>query len=473
MAIPQFRSGNARVSMQAGNLAVLPPRRERLAIISTRDKLCGIAAYTTALERQLADLFDVTVFDLDQDLLRGHHPRVRRLGDAHIKEICGALTGFDAVNLQLEYGTLGRSTSEICRRFFWLIKAAPRLSVTFHTLKRPTALPQGDLLKALATFKFRTANDILTEYRRNRDLSLGIAYRLRRVARRKPVTVIVHNRRDLSEIKNLHGLDRAFDHPLVFLSSAEAQAVKNRSSPRHFPLLAPLSKDNILIGVFGFVNNYKGFETPIDALRYLPEPYHLLIFGGVHPNEILPQRTIHPYLAGLMQNVFVDTRSRPFSHIGKNNIYILKGTGDTLPRRGDLSGRIHFMGALDDADFQAGMSICDAVVFPYLEVGQSSSGPISLALELGCRIIASRTLAFLDFATYHPNRIEFFDIGNHLELAQHIAARPQHAQHAAPLYNSETNRAVYLAANSAAAEARPRFRRPGVGAIRQARNTVA
>jgi hypothetical protein len=111
MAIPQFRSGNAPVSMQTGNLAVLPPRRERLAIISTRDRLCGIAAYTAALERQLADLFDVTVFDLDQDLLRSRHPRVRRLGDAHIKEICDSLTGFDAVNLQLEYGTLGRSTA--------------------------------------------------------------------------------------------------------------------------------------------------------------------------------------------------------------------------------------------------------------------------------------------------------------------------------------------------------------------------
>jgi hypothetical protein len=83
------------------------------------------------------------------------------------------------------------------------------------------------------------------------------------------------------------------------------------------------------------------------------------------------------------------------------------------------------MGALDESDFLSGMTICDAVVFPYLEVGQSSSGPISQALELGCRIIASRTHAFLEFAEYHKDAVEFFDIGNHLELAERLSARRQ------------------------------------------------
>jgi hypothetical protein len=114
----------------------------------------------------------------------------------------------------------------------------------------------------------------------------------------------------------------------------------------------------------------------------------------------------------------------------------------------DLSGRIHFLGSQSDADFVSGMAICDAVVFPYLEVGQSSSGPISLSLELGCRVIASRTHTFLQFARYHPNTIEFFDIGNHLELAGRILARPQFdARERLLAFNVESNRATYLAAN--------------------------
>src|SRR5438105_15775712 len=97
----------------------------------------------------------------------------------------------------------------------------------------------------------------------------------------------------------------------------------------------------------------------------------------------------------------------------------------------------------------SGMTICDAVVFPYLEVGQSSSGPISQALELGCRIIASRTHTFLEFAEYHKDRVEFFDIGNHLELAERLVARPQFkARRGLPEHNIETNKATYLLANS-------------------------
>ncbi len=107
------------------------------------------------------------------------------------------------------------------------------------------------------------------------------------------------------------------------------------------------------------------------------------------------------------------------------------------------------MGALAEEDFLSGMAVCDAVVFPYLEVGQSSSGPISQALELGCRIIASRTHTFMEFAEYHDNAVEFFDIGNHLELAERLLARRQFTPRAGlPEFNIETNKATYLLANS-------------------------
>jgi hypothetical protein len=109
-------------------------RRKRLALISTHSDLCGIAAYTRSLEKQLNDVFDVTVFDLDQYLLRSTHGRVRKFGDRHILDICREIREYDAVNLQLEHGTLGRGCHDIHRRFSWILRAAPRLSVTFHTV---------------------------------------------------------------------------------------------------------------------------------------------------------------------------------------------------------------------------------------------------------------------------------------------------------------------------------------------------
>ncbi|HEY2538842.1 MAG TPA: hypothetical protein VGI28_05000, partial [Stellaceae bacterium] len=108
--------------------------RPRLALVSSYNELCGIAAYTRSLERQLADVFDIRVFDLNQYLLRSTHGRVRKFADRHIQEICRELKDFETVSLQLEHGTLGRNARDIFRRFSWIVRAAPRLSVTLHTM---------------------------------------------------------------------------------------------------------------------------------------------------------------------------------------------------------------------------------------------------------------------------------------------------------------------------------------------------
>jgi len=463
MAVEEFRARAVEPRETNARIAVLPPRRERLAIVSTRNELCGIAAYTQALERQLADLFDVTVFDLDQYLLRARHPRVRVLGDRHIKDICRDIASFDAVSLQTEFGTLGEPAKDIARRFRWLVSAAPRLSVTFHSLHRPPRFPMGELLYSIATLKWLKTIQIVLAFSHEHRLSVGIAKVLRRTQRRKPVSVIVHNRRDHSDARHLHGFDNVFDHPLSFLSSSEAEAVLARASRGQFAQLDGLPQDAKLIGVFGFLSNYKGFEVVIRALRHLGDDHHLLIFGGVHPSEIRPRSTIHQYSATLLEEAHADAsmyeemRATPPS-VGLNidverHLAALFGKH---PR--DLSDRVHFMGALDDADFLAGMAICDVVVLPYIEVGQSASGPISQAVELGCRVIASRTHTFLEFARYHPDTIEFFDIGNHLELAERIAARRPLAPPRDRLrYTVETNKAVYLATNSASADAETFF----------------
>src|SRR5262249_33981468 len=132
-----FRSPTALHPEGFGRLASPPAAKPSLAIVATSSKLCGVAAYTAVLRRQLGDAFDITMFDLDQYLLRSRHRRVRRLANHHIREISAALPRFDYVNLQLEYGTLGRYGSDIYHRFCALTAAAPRLSVTFHSLLMP------------------------------------------------------------------------------------------------------------------------------------------------------------------------------------------------------------------------------------------------------------------------------------------------------------------------------------------------
>jgi glycosyltransferase involved in cell wall biosynthesis len=430
--------------------------RPRLAVISTYSDLCGIAGYTRGLERQLGDIFDVTVFDLDQYLLRATHHRVKRYADRHIHDICREIREFDAVNLQLEHGTLGPTPRDIFRRFCWILRAAPRISVTFHTILVAEAFDLLRSLKEIGKGNFKAAYALWSSYFRSHLLSSGIAKRLRRAQGLKPVSVIVHTRRDRARMEYIHGLRNIYDHPLSFLAEADVKAIRDAASRRRFPILDSVPDDAKLVGVFGFLGRYKGFDAAIRALHHLPKEYHLLIFGGVHPNEIRPHQGIDPVLSSLFEAGYVDTSiaerigAKSTATAPTVSIAVQGAARDLLtdhPK--DLSERIHFLGATSDGEFLSGMAICDSVVFPYLEVGQSSSGPISQSLELGCRVIASRTHTFLQFARYHPNMIEFFDIGNHLELAARIASRPQFDLHSRSLaFDTTSNTAVYLAANS-------------------------
>ena len=171
--------------------------RARLAVVSTHDDLCGIAAYTRSLERQLGDIFDVTVFELNQFLLRSTHRRVRKFGDRHIQAICREIRHYDTVNLQLEHGTLGRGCGDIFRRFNWIVRASPRLSVTFHSIMLSEAFDFAEWFREICRFNFAKAIAMRSGYMRANRLSAGIASRLRRAQRFKPVAVVVHTRRDL------------------------------------------------------------------------------------------------------------------------------------------------------------------------------------------------------------------------------------------------------------------------------------
>ncbi|HEY1796019.1 MAG TPA: hypothetical protein VGG57_07855 [Stellaceae bacterium] len=439
-------------------LSLAPPvPRPRLAIVSTTSRLCGIGAYTAALEKQLAPAFDVTVLELDQYLMRGRHKRLRRQADAAIGAICERLPKFDAVNLQLEHGTLGRDAKDILKRFTWLVGAAPSLSVTFHSLHTPPPFPMADFLRALRRLKPPEAIRTVAEHRRGGVLSDGMARVLRRAQRQIPVAAIAHNRRDRRALRHLYGIDTVHDHPLAFLSEADAAAIRSRAAHRDFPILEQIPRGARLIGVFGFLNDYKGLGTAIRALRHLPNDHHLLVFGGIHPNEIVKGAPIHPYLTTLYDDAYAD--ATPYGEMRGGDVQLTvtadQGLSELIgPHPRDVSSRLHFMGAPDDEAFLSGMAACDVVVLPYLEVGQSSSGPISQAVELGCRVIASRTHAFLGFAEYHPNAVEFFDIGNYLELAERIrAVRQFPPRRGLPAHNIETNRAVYVAANAVRARA--------------------
>ena len=429
------------------------PPRPRLAIVSTFDELCGIAGYTRALVPQIEEFFDVTVLDLDQYLVRTANRKVQRLGDSFVREMAEKLKGFDFVNIQLEHGTLGTTPASILRRFRWLAKAAPGLSVTFHTVFSNERFDWETFFLKLASLRWGKAADMIAAHHRGRRLSGGVYDLLRRLCEKKPVRIIVHAKRDMRMMRDVYRLKHVYHHPLAYVRPEARDAMLASVRREDFPLLRCLPEHAKLIGTFGFISAYKGFDTVIRALRHLPDDHHLLIFGGVHPESIKRQLPIDPYVQKLLDEAYVDTTVFDQVARTKNSANVsvtIDGGGRDLlgehPR--SLAGRVHFMGPLADLDFLGAMSVCDSVVLSYLEVGQSASGPASMALDMGCRVIASRNKTFLQLSRYHPGQMEFFDIGNYLELAERLMAEsPIDCKARRLRYNARTNAALYAAVN--------------------------
>ena len=423
--------------------------KPRLAIVSTFDDLCGIAGYTRFLIKQIEMHFDVEVFDLDQFFMRSRNYKVRKQADEMIRDYCRRMSEFDFVNVQLEHGTLGRKREDILERFRMIATAAPALSVTFHSvLPQDDSFPWGDFGSRLKRGDLRAAATMIARYRTNKVLNHGIYTLLRRLQRRKPVRVIVHTRRDMRLMKYVNGVKEVFDHPLSFLSREEAQRLRDETKRSDIAGLANLPADAKLIGVFGFLNEYKGFHTAIRALHLLPSNFHLALFGGLHPSAIKQGEPVNAYVRRLMDETYADRSVLDALPHGEISMSIAADKVDQLfdhPK--NIGSRVHFMGTQTDDNFARGMAVCDFVVLPYHEIGQSSSGPMSIALEMGARILASRNGAFLQFARYHPDVIEFFEIGNHLELAERIRS-PRATPSCKPRYDVSTNAAVYIAANT-------------------------
>lgn len=428
---------------------------KKIAIISTHDDLCGIAGYTKALVRHLRRDHDITVFDLDQFLFRHDSKVGQAQADQEIERIAREIQHFDWVNIQLEHGTFGQKWDDIVRRITRLIEAAPRIAVTFHTIHKP----KQPLLKTLLSLDMFMSpvqywNHVRQELRQSR-LDAGIFNALRKAQRKKPTAVIVHTNRDARNLQLLERLEHVFAHPLAFYSAEEAQKIRAGGHQAAFKSRRELPDDAVVIGCFGFIGEYKGLDTAIRALRLLPPRYHLAIFGGLHPNEIRPGMVnpttfLHKLIASIQAN-------RPMSNLAEteeSTLHIKTSAADlpTLlqtPHPMNLGARVHFCGALSDDEFAQAMAASDLVLLPYLEVGQSSSGPMSIANDLGRPIVASRTKAFMQFAKFHPGRFHMFDVGNHLEMAQLIEVVNREGLHEQPVptrFNTDTNCETYRSA---------------------------
>ncbi|QBZ91814.1 glycosyltransferase [Pseudomonas viciae] len=357
----------------------------KLLIISSYHRACGIAQYVEFLElplRQQND-FDIEIASLPVDLLRSQSPYAKRAARAEFNVLLQKVERAEVINIQFEPGLLGFSPTQIWRNLNAIISKSKKVIITYHTV------PPLDSPKL--HFSRRGVIDYLRTWRGN-----YVFDRLFAKVRKSPEKFhhIVQTAREAKNFALLGVRKDSITHqPLAFISKDVREHMDHDDAKSVILAQMNISSSATLVGCFGFLSPYKGIEIAIRALSALSDDHHLLVVGGLHPEGIDKGSVEAPYIQKLLKVI----RKHP-----------------------GLSKRVHFCGALDNEEFNQVMLACDAVVLPYAEVGQTSSGPAALALDMGRPLYCSHTKCFGELNRYQPGAVSFFEIGNHMELAEKL-----------------------------------------------------
>ncbi|HWE72294.1 MAG TPA: hypothetical protein VG328_03980 [Stellaceae bacterium] len=412
---------------------------KRLAIVSSYNEECGVAFYSSRLKPHLiAAGYQVDVKRLPLSLLRISHPAaIRRKGDDEIKRIAREIADYDAVLLQFEPGLYGSSSQTSYRRVAHLLKHAKQAIITVHGFDR--AISAGSLPSLVLGGRFDIALGEVARFASSNRVRSFWHY----VASAKHVSVMTFCRGDQTILERFYDMPRITSFPITYFDEGEVSAIRSASDRERVLQQFGLDPRKKYFSVCGFLSPYKGHLTAIKALEFLPDDWHLAIVGGEHPHGIEAGRDIGNYVRQLL--AFLLETERPngkeesglltnsdlgelMTHADLERIDIRKDIlkrsefKHFLPRK-ELRQRVNFLGQVSDEQMPQLYAALDYFVHPYMKTveGQSGSGPATMALEFGTRSLFSNAPVFREMNLYFDGAMQFFNIGNFVELAESLS----------------------------------------------------
>lgn len=398
--------------------------KKRIGIISNYGQKCGISQYTENLlkgfNRHGNDIV-AEVIEINSALVKVKRKTHKKRKHQHWLDIANKSKRYDAVNIQFENGIFGNNNSEVLKNLETLIKKGNKnITITMHTVDYGVEVHGSgirDSLKFLLKLEFKNARACLTDKYRAKFLDSFINL----ISKSPNVKLIVHTERERKKLKMLFDFDAVYSHPLSFTDNNDREDRPERNSILN---KYGINKNDVCISIYGFISEYKGHQIAINALEQLPDNYKLLIVGAQHPASIRPFSGVDEYIDDLLKGIETKNEinlKRKFHGIDADLQKKLYGIEvEKADEKVSIFERICFAGSVSDQEMLDIMKTTDVAIFPYLEVGQSASGPATMQLEVGGRILFSGAHHFRELNKYSDSELKLFDIGNYLELAQLI-----------------------------------------------------
>lgn len=428
--------------------------KKRVAIVSSYNEECGAAYYSSRLLKHLrAAGHEVEVKRLPVSLLRIHSPSfVRRKGNQEIERIAREIADFDVVFLQFEPGLYGSRNGASYRRVRRLLRAAKNVVMTIHGFDRQmTTRSLGVVAHNLV--RMRPVDAFMSVAEGGLDPLISSFWEYVRTS--PHVKVMTFNRGDQVLLQRYFDLPRITNYPICYFDQEEVGEIHRTVDRERFLAQYGLDPKYKYFAVCGFFSSYKGHFTAMKALEFLPDDWRLAIVGGEHPQGLEAGKDIGSYVRQLLTfPLAVERSSNPDASLEVDRSARLSnlsgGLGsmftssivrsDHLYRRElreqlfkfsefkyffpteEIAHRIHYLGQATDEDMPRFYATLDYAVHPYIKTkeGQSGSGPATFALEFGSRALFSNAPVFREMHHYFEGAMQFFNIGNFMELADQL-----------------------------------------------------
>lgn len=329
-------------------LSLSSPAHLRVTQVSTWRTRCGIADYsghlTSSLEQQ-GVACDVAVVDRTQV----NYMSVGELR-RHYFQLAATLAGRGPVHIQHEFaffgGHLGMGVSIETFGYFLrhLRNRGVPVVVTFHT--NPVFLRWGG-----GGAKRRAAGAYYRALWRMR-----VAEHFRGAS---PMRAVVH-----SKTTRLAFIQSGFaEASLTVLPHAAPVVREDPEGAQEVRAELGIPEGATVLGLFGFMSQYKGYDTALAAMRRLPDAVHLLLLGGPHPFSA--ESAIESVLK-------------------------------TTQRYKKLRERVHIVGFVPPHRLDAFHSAVDICIAPYDPGDLSASGALMWDLASGRPVVATKIPAFTE-----------------------------------------------------------------------------
>ena len=371
----------------------------KVGIIAPFGVHCGIAR-AGQVSKDIFQGLDIELIDLDlcrKILIHNGTVTAHKVADEYIESLIRNANECDLIIWQHEPGTLGRNWRQQLKFHSRFSKIRKPMIVELHTV---VDINHSSILKnqlnCIRNY-LKNPKKVKLKWELSRSTARtwfwkSIYRDLARITSRSGL-VIVHREIDKRILSSFASFQTT---PLVLELDSLTGKMRNLSEnpPDLFESIELLRIDSLLVDSEqkflmvqpGFISRYKGHLTAIEALKVLPDFVHLIILGEIH-------------------EVVADATTGTSSMTSEIQEKLLEKDYKSI------RNRVHFVPTPSDLEIAAAIYSSDAVILPYLETGQSGSGPLSESCLLGAQVICSNIPAFRGRERFGRN-LHFFDVGN-------------------------------------------------------------